>query len=293
MLTSETPRLVFKAMRPLQWTKNSIVFAGLIFGGKMFHFFPTLRALFAFLLFCILSGCVYLVNDITDRHRDSIHPEKRNRPIASGRLSVTEATWAAILLGSIACLASLFLGRNFFLCSLGYLLLMFFYSFSLKRMIILDALVISAGFVLRAAAGAFSVEVEISSWLLACTVVGSCFLAFCKRRAEMDLLDKEAIHHRESLSEYNIDMLDQLTTVCCSATAVCYLLYALSPETTEKFHSNLFFITFFPVLYGLLRYLVLSRKSTEVGRPEKVLLTDVPLIVAVLSWVILVLFIVY
>jgi len=285
---------VLQSMRPLQWTKNCIVFAGVIFGAKLFDLPSLVKAIAAFLFFCGLSGCVYLINDAMDIERDAVHPDKRKRPIASGRLGVTEAVWAATLLAFFCLvLGALLLGNSFFFCAIGYVFLMIAYSMCLKRFIILDALIISAGFVLRAAAGAFAVDVEISSWLLACTIVGASFLALCKRRAEIALLDKQAERHRENLSEYTIPMLDQLTTVCCSATAVCYLLYALSPETIQKFHTNLFFLTFFPVLYGLMRYLVLSSKSELVGKPERALVTDRPLIMAILFWILTVVLIVY
>ena len=266
--------LALRSMRPLQWSKNIILFAGLIFGEKLGHFPSCVKAFLGFLIFCALSGAVYLVNDIVDRDRDAIHPQKRNRPIASGQLPIGQA-WTTILILLLGSgILSAFLHRRFFLAAFGYFAVMLLYSFWLKRITIVDAMTISSGFVIRAAAGAYAVDVGISGWLLSCTVVGSCFLAFCKRRAEIGMLEGDASKHRENLGEYSVPLLDQLITVCAGATAVCYLLYALSPETTEKFKSNLVFITFFPVLYALMRYMELAIVSTDVGRPEKVLLTD-------------------
>ena len=216
------------SLRPRQWTKNLFVFAGVIFSHKLFT--PDVgRAAAAFAVFCALSGVVYLLNDVADRERDRAHPKKRLRPVASGALSVRAAIGAAAVLAVLSLGASATFGPAFFFTALGYLGLLTLYSAWLKHVVIVDVLTVSAGFVLRAVAGAVAIEVEISGWLLICTVLIALFLALGKRRHEYLALDADAARHRPILAEYSAALLDQMIAVVTASTVTAYALYTMSP----------------------------------------------------------------
>lgn len=275
-------------LRPKQWTKNLLVFAGLVFSGDLFVPFLLARAFRAFLVFSVLSATVYLVNDLIDRERDRLHPIKRNRPIAAGRISPGAAAVAAIMLGAGAVAAALRLDGRFGQIAIGYLALMISYSVWLKHLVIIDAAAIAAGFVLRAAAGAVVVGVDISPWLLVCTFLLAMFLALSKRRHELSLLTVGASDHRRALDEYSARLLDQMISVMTSSTLMAYALYTFSGVQDRRMVYTIPF-----VLYGIFRYLYLVHNRDLGGSPETILLSDPPTIINLVLWSAAVIYIIY
>lgn len=281
------------SLRPHQWTKNLLVFAPLALSKHLFEPQPLVRTLLAFLLFCGLSGTVYLVNDVVDVERDRLHPRKRLRPVASGSLGVRSAAVAALLLG-LGCLAGSFgLGLSFGLAALVYLLLNLAYSFKLKEIVIVDAIALALGFVVRAVAGALVIGVVFSDWLLICTILLALFLTFCKRRHELTSLESSASEHRKSLEEYSPYLLDQMISVVTASCLMAYASYTTAPETVEKYRTDRLPWTIPFVLYGIFRYLYLVHRRELGGSPTDILLTDWPLILDVVLWALAIVAIVY
>ena len=272
------------SIRPDQWPKNLLVFAGLVFGGRLLEPTALLAASTAFAVFCLLSGAVYLLNDIADREADRNHPLKRERPIADGRLSVTTAYIAAIVLSVVGLQVAFSINVNLGLAATGYLGLLTTYSFVLKHVVIIDVLLIAAGFVLRAIAGAMAVDVPIGHWLLVCTTLLALFLALSKRRHELILLAAGATEHRRILGEYSPYLLDQMIGVVTSSTLIAYTVYATSAETAARLGTPRLGLTIPFVLYGIFRYLYLVHQKRGGGSPAALLLTDRPLLACVASW---------
>jgi 4-hydroxybenzoate polyprenyltransferase len=280
------------SLRPHQWVKNLFLFAGLVFGQKLFT--PAVwTAGAAFLIFCGLSGAVYLLNDVADRGRDRLHPDKRHRPVAAGHLSVSTAVTAAIVLIVAGLVASVWLSRGFALAALSYVALLTAYSAWLKHLVIVDVLVVAIGFVLRAVAGALAVQVAISGWLLICTFLIALFLALGKRRHEVLTLEGAAPQHRAILAEYSAALLDQMIAVVTASTVTAYALYTMSPETVAKFHTALLPATLPFVLYGIFRYLYLLYQRHLGGNPADAVLRDRALLLNTLLWTGSVLLIIY
>ena len=280
------------SLRPRQWIKNLFLFAGLVFGQKLFT--PAVwTAGAAFLIFCGLSGAVYLLNDVADRGRDRLHPDKRHRPVAAGHLSVSTAVTAAIVLIVAGLVASVWLSRGFALAALSYVALLTAYSAWLKHLVIVDVLVVAIGFVLRAVAGALAVQVAISGWLLICTFLIALFLALGKRRHEVLTLEGAAPQHRAILAEYSAALLDQMIAVVTASTVTAYALYTMSPETVAKFHTALLPATLPFVLYGIFRYLYLLYQRHLGGNPADAVLRDRALLLNTLLWTGSVLLIIY
>jgi 4-hydroxybenzoate polyprenyltransferase len=281
------------SLRPAQWAKNLLVFAGILFGHRLLEPVAIVESLAAFVIFCALSGAVYLVNDIADRESDRLHPLKAVRPIASGALRVPTAAIAAAVLAAGAVIASIALGWTFTLVAVAYLGLQVLYSGPLKQIVILDVLTIAVGFVLRAAAGAAAVHVEFSHWLLVCTLLLALFIALAKRRHEIVLLADEATSHRRILGEYSAYLLDQMIGVVTASTLIAYIFYTVSPETQEKFGTPWLGLTIPFPLYGIFRYLYLVHKREGGGSPADLLLADRPLLVCVALWALVVTAIIY
>ena len=287
------------SLRPAQWTKNLIVFAGLLFGGLELRargiepFDAAVSALAAFVIFCLLSGVIYLINDIRDREADRRHPLKAMRPIASGALPVGEAAAAAGLIGAAALGAAFLLDFEFGIVSSGYVGLLALYSGSLKHLVILDVMTIAAGFVLRAVAGAVVIEVPISNWLLIDTMLLALFLALSKRRHELVALAGDATHHRAILQEYSPYLLAQMISVVTAATVVGYAFYTVSPDTVAKFGTDKLVLTLPFILYGIFRYLYLVHQREGGGSPSEMLLNDRPLLGCVALWAAAVVAIIY
>lgn len=274
---------LLKAMRPRQWTKNGFVFFGLIFDKQLFLPEPFVRTLEGFFLFCLISSSVYLFNDIADIEADRQHPEKKHRPLASGKLPIGAATTAAVVL-AVAALTFGYLLEPWFAAAVAvYFVINLLYSRWLKHVPVLDVLIISAGFVLRVAGGVTLITVErFSPWLYVMTVLFSLYLGFGKRRAEISLLEKGAGSHRKVLDGYTIPLLDQYITIVSGMTIVTYSLYSFSAENLPGNHSMMLTIPF--VVYGIFRYLQLIQTGHAAGSPEEVALKDRPLQATVILW---------
>jgi 4-hydroxybenzoate polyprenyltransferase len=281
------------SLRPAQWSKNLIVFAGLLFGMRLFDLGAVLAALSAFAVFCALSGVVYLVNDIVDRDSDRLHPLKSKRPIASGAVPVPVAAGAAVAIGAAALAGAYVIGPAFAGVGAIYLALQILYSFAFKHMVILDVLTIAIGFVLRAVGGALAVRVEISHWLLVCTILLALFMALAKRRHEIVLLAGGAMNHRPILGEYSAYLLDQMIGVVTASTLISYIFYTISPETQAKFGTAWLGLTIPFPLYGIFRYLYLVHQREGGGSPADLLLSDRPLLACVALWALTVAVIIY
>ncbi|HXH28410.1 MAG TPA: decaprenyl-phosphate phosphoribosyltransferase [Candidatus Polarisedimenticolia bacterium] len=271
------------SMRPQQWIKNLVVFAALIFAQRLADGRLLLRAGAAFVLFCAVSGAVYILNDLFDADRDRRHPIKARRPIASRALGAVPALTAAALVLCGALMWGFVLSPPFGAVLLIYVVLNAAYSLWLKEVVILDVMAIAAGFVLRAVGGGLVVDVTISTWLVMCTILLSLFLAFCKRRQELEALE-EAHRHRTILSEYSVGFIDQMISVVTASTLVAYILYTVSPEVEQKLHTHNLYLTVPFVLYGIFRYLYLVHRKGHGGSPAQALLTDRPLLVCVFLW---------
>jgi 4-hydroxybenzoate polyprenyltransferase len=276
-------RGLLRTMRPKQWTKNAAIFAALIFDAKVFQRGPLLRTLAGFLLLCAVTGAVYIINDLADVERDRQHPTKRNRPLASGVLPVPVAIVGAIVLLGVALPLAFRLDVYFGLIAAGYLILQLAYTFILKHYVIVDVLVISAGFVLRVGAGVPLVPADrFSPWLYICTTLLALFLGFGKRRQELVLLQGNARNHRAILGEYSVPFLDEMINVVISAVIVAYSLYTFTAINVPPNHLMMLTIPF--PIYGLFRYLYLIHIRGEVAAPDEVLLKDRPLQLTVLAW---------
>jgi 4-hydroxybenzoate polyprenyltransferase len=230
-----------------------------------------------------LSSAIYLINDVHDLDGDRQHPVKKLRPIAARQISVPVALGGALLLATIGLTWALSLGTPFFLTALAYFVLMVLYTFVLRDLVILDTFTIAAGFVLRAIAGVVVIAVQLSPWLVICTILLSLFIALGKRRHELVTLGNGA--HRRILDEYNPQLLDQMISAVAGSTVMAYALYTLWPETIAKFgtHNLVYTVPF--VLYGIFRYLYLIYHKEKGGRPEELLITDLPLLLGILLWI--------
>jgi 4-hydroxybenzoate polyprenyltransferase len=285
-------KAVLVSLRPRQWVKNLFVFAGVVFAQQLFS--PAVWvALAAFVIFCGLSGAMYLLNDVADCERDRLHPVKRERPIASGALPVGPAVTIAIVLIVAGLGAAWLIARPFALVALAYVVLLGAYSAWLKHLVIADVLTVAIGFVLRAVAGALAIGVAFSGWLIICTLQIALFLALGKRRHEYLSLGDDAVRHRPILAQYSAALLDQMIAVVTASAVTAYALYTMSPETVAKFHTQLLPATLPFVLYGIFRYLYLLYRRELGGNPSDLFLNDRALLVNTLCWMLAVLLIIY
>jgi 4-hydroxybenzoate polyprenyltransferase len=289
-----TARLLFQSLRPHQWIKNGFILIPLLFAQRAFHYESLLQSLQALSIFCILSGAIYLMNDLNDLEADRRHPEKRHRPLAAGLISPLLAKWTAAVLVLLSLLWGAGLGHLFLLVVTIYLTIQILYNYRLKETVILDIFCVSSGFFLRVASGAVAIQVAISHWLIICAVLISLFLALAKRRHELVFLgQEEAENHRKALSSYSPYLLDQMMGVITASTLLSYMLYCISPETIEKFQTDHLIYTFPFVLYGIFRYLYLIHKRNLGGAPEKILVSDLPLALSVIMWGLFCMLIIY
>lgn len=283
---------VIRALRPKQWAKNAVVLAALVFamgdttqGELTRQAAHTVEwAILGALLFCLASSSIYLLNDILDVELDRAHPVKRLRPIAAGELPVGFAYALSLALTILSLAGAWWLERHFFYLLTGYITLQIAYTLALKRMALLDIFIISAGFVMRALAGALVIRAHISPWLLICTFLLALFLALCKRRHELVSLKDDSGATRHSLRQYDKTLLDALIPLTGSSTLVCYSIYTLWPETIAKFGTTHLSYTIPFVAFGLFRYLDLVYRREQGGRPEQLLLTDIPLLATVAAY---------
>ncbi len=278
-------RLVVTSLRPEQWPKNLLLFAGLIFGGRLLEIHAVLSAAAAFALFCALSGAAYLFNDVWDRDADRRHPLKRDRPIAAGTLLPRTALSVVTVMGAATVGAAFWISVPLGAVAAGYGLLLLLYSLVLKHVVIVDVLAIAGGFVLRAIAGAVAVEVPIGTWLLTCTSLLALFLALSKRRHELILLGEGAVDHRRILDEYSPYLLDQMISVVTASTLIAYATFAISADTAQRLGTERLDLTIPFVLYGIFRYLYLVHQKRGGGSPTEMLTADRPLLACVVLWV--------
>jgi len=274
---------LLRAMRPKHWIKNVFVFAALVFAHELVDPRAALLAVGAFVVFCLLSSSVYLLNDVADRETDRLHPEKKNRPVASGELSPRAAATAALLLAVVALGGALGISTPLAAVASTYLLTNLAYSLALKRVVILDVMIVAAGFLLRAWAGSVAIGVAMSHWLVLCTGLVALFLGFVKRRQELAGLER-ASGQRPILREYSLPFLDQMISIVTASTVLAYTLYAFSPEVAAKLGTRWMGLTIPFVLFGIFRYLYLVHQRGEGENPTVLLLKDGPLMATVLLW---------
>jgi 4-hydroxybenzoate polyprenyltransferase len=272
---------VIRALRPAQWIKNGVVFAGVVFGGRLLDPSAFLGAAMAAVCFCLLSSGFYLLNDVRDLRADRVHPLKRLRPVAAGALSVSAAVVLGVALVVVAIAMASSLGPKFVLVALTYTALMTAYNLGLKQMVILDVFAIATGFVLRAVAGAVAVDVAISPWLLVCTMLLALLIGFGKRRSELLELERAALHRR-NLESYSASMLDQSLAVTAAGALIAYAVYTFGSDAAP--HDHRMMLTIPIVAYAIFRYLYLLYRRGLGGAPETMLLTDRPLLTSLALW---------
>ncbi len=286
-------RALLETMRPKQWTKNLVIFAGLVFSDDRLLLSP--RAVFtttaAFFIFCLLSSAVYILNDLADIEKDREHPIKRHRPLPSGRLNQSVAKGTVLLLFALLIPIAWWLQPWFGAAAFAYVLNNLTYTFFLKNIVLLDVFSIAAGFVLRAMAGAFVIEAPISPWLYVVTILLALFLAISKRRHELILLQQNRGAHRRVLEEYTEELLDEMLSVVTASTVIAYSLYTFTAHNLPQNHTMMLTIPF--ALYGLFRYLYLIHRKNLGGAPEEALLQDKPLLTTIVLWGLLVITILY
>lgn len=285
---SGNAKLLIACLRPKQWVKNFLLLAPLVFSGRMFDLESMLRAVFGAVLFSLLAGGLYIINDALDIERDKLHPTKCKRPLASGKLSVPAALVFAAGAISLSLGASFTVGLGFGLIATLYVANVLAYSLWLKHLVIIDVFSISCGFVLRAAAGAYAISVSVSPWLVVCTICLSLFLALTKRRSELGKLKNDAAGHRRALGQYSMPMLDKMIAVVTPSTLMCYSLYTFNAASDYRL-----MYTIPIVIFGLMRYLYLAESSDAGGTPETALLGDAPLLTCVGMWGLLVVSLIY
>lgn len=271
-------------MRPHQWVKNLFVFAPLLFGRKLTDPQAIANSAIAFAVFCLLASALYIFNDWIDVEEDRNHPEKRHRPLSSGALTIRKALFAATLLAAAAISLSVLLGLGFVAIAGLYMILTLSYCLVTKNIPVLDAMTVSAGFVIRVVGGAVAIGVLASHWLIACAFLLAMFLSFSKRRQELMILSTDAGDHRKVLRDYSVEFLGQVNTILIAASIVCYALYTVAPETVDRFRTDsLIYGTAF-VIYGMFRYMMLIDDPKYGGNPSKMLVSDKPLLLTVIGW---------
>jgi 4-hydroxybenzoate polyprenyltransferase len=288
-----TAGYLIASMRIQQWIKNFFLFAALIFSGNLFNMNDWILSVTGFFLFAFVSSGIYIINDIADIEKDKLHPVKSKRPLPSGKLPVPLAVGMAVFLIAAGLVGGFSRHPGFGLILLLYVVLNIAYSFKFKEMVILDVMTIAAGFVLRVVSGAVIINVPISEWLIICTVLLSLFLGFSKRRHELTILEGSADAHRSVLQHYSPYFLDQMIGIVTASTVMSYTLYTISDETVMKFGTKNLVYTLPFVLYGIFRYLYLIHKKDEGGNPTRLALTDMPLLLNMVLWIMTSAFIIY
>lgn len=284
---------MIRLARPGQWTKNGLLFGAIVFAGEVRQLDKLETVIAAAAIFCLLSSAVYTINDLIDREKDRAHPVKKNRPLASGAVRPATAGAFAGLLIAFGLTGAWLINQNFLLISIGFLLLNLAYSLFLKRIIIVDVMTIAISFVVRAFAGALAIDVPASGWMLMNTLLLALFLSFGKRRHEMVLLEAEAGNHRTALAGYTPYLLDQMIGVTTASVLVVYMLYTFSGEVSEKLGTDYLYVTIPFVVYGIFRYLYLIHRKDEGGSPTHVLISDRPILLTVVLWLITALLLIY
>jgi 4-hydroxybenzoate polyprenyltransferase len=276
---------LFALARPRQWLKNGLVLAALVFSQRLFIARDAALAGVGFVAFCALSSLAYVLNDITDREADRLNPEKRDRPLACGDLSASEAALFAVALALVSFILSLALGRAFLAIAVLYIALQFAYSLWAKQFVVIDVVAVAIGFVLRAFAGGAAIDAEVSPWLAFITFVLALLLVLGRRRHELVALGDGAALHRDALSQYSIRLIDQMIAIVAGATLVSYMIYTASAEIQTKLGTRHLYLTVPFVAFGILRYLYLIDERNEGGDPARLLTRDMPLLLAVILWI--------
>lgn len=285
---------IIELIRPKQWVKNLFVFAPILFAGKLMDLSMLLTNIMAFVAFCSISSCVYVLNDIIDVESDRVHKKKRYRPIAAGYISVSQAKIIFFILLIITAALSVNLPFLFGITISAYFINNLLYSFKIKNIVLLDVFSISIGFILRVIAGAVAIDVSISSWMIITTIFISLFLGISKRRAELsgpnqDNLEKQ----RKVLSDYDVTFVDQLNTIAATGTIISYALYTVSDKALSAFHSDKLIYTTPFVIYGIFRYLYLLHQKNLGESPTQIVTKDIPIIINSLFWLIVCALIIY
>lgn len=280
-------------MRPQEWVKNLLVFAGVIFSGSLLELHDLWVSTLGFLLFCAASSGIYIFNDLCDIKSDRAHPIKSTRPLAAGELNLNLARISMVALFAAAAAGSLALSSRFALVIVVYLAACVAYSLQLKNVVILDVILIASGFVLRAISGAVLIDVTISEWLIICTSMVALLVGFGKRRHELMLLRSAASSHRKNLSEYSVRFLDSIMAICAGAALITYALYTRADETVARVGSQWMLVTIPFVVYGVFRYLFLIHQRNAGGDPVKILFRDRPTALNLLLWLIAASLVVY
>lgn len=287
-----------RLLRPRQWIKNVVVFAGLIFAGRLGEPDFLTHALAAFVTFCLLSSAVYVVNDIIDVEKDRLHPKKKSRPLAAGQVSVGGAGFFAAALTLLGLVMGFLLGPRFGVTCAAFVLLNFLYSVLLKRAAMIDVLTIAVSFMVRAIGGVEVLRdldpgVALSAWLLLCTFFFALFMGLGKRRSELALLEEAAVQHRRALGEYSVALVDIVLPMVTTSAIIAYSIYTIWPATVEKLGTDKLVYTVPVVVYGFFRYLFLIREKGLGGNPSEILFRDFPLLASVLVWSVSVIGILY
>jgi 4-hydroxybenzoate polyprenyltransferase len=283
-----------RLIRVHQWVKNVFVFVPLLFSQHLFDLYYFLDALSAFLIFCLASSAIYVINDIVDLEADKAHPVKKNRPLPSGQISIQAAIITASLILVLVFWLMMYFNYKFILLVVGFVVLNILYSFWLKNMVLLDVFSIAAGFSIRVLAGAFAIMVPISSWLLLTTMFISLFLGVMKRRSELILVNEiSGIQSRKVLGQYSLNFADQMATVAATGVIVCYALYTVAPRTISVFQTERLIYTTPFVVFGIFRFMYLEYVSGKGENTTRALATDLPMIINVLLYVFATVVIVY
>lgn len=281
-------RHIFKLMRPKQWTKNLFVFGAMIFSGKFVDENIFIKNIFIFIMFCLISSCVYILNDLVDAEKDRQHPEKKNRPIASGKVTKFQARIVEIILLFVIFTVCYEMNIKLFIVLLIYFLINVLYSFKLKNIVIIDVMIITFGFVLRVQSGGIATNVQLSPWMILCTILISLFMALNKRKSEIITLKDKSGDHRKILDEYSVDLIENMLTIVTPSILIAYCLYTFS-----SIQSRTMMLTIPFVLYGIFRYQYLMMKRNIGGKPEDVFQKDIPFLLNVILWAITVISIIY
>ncbi len=285
-------RGLIKTMRPRQWLKNGLVYAALFFDRQAIDLDGLLRTTAAFVLLCMVSSAVYIMNDLVDVENDRQHPSKKNRPIAAGELSPTVAMAASIVLAILGLVGGFLLSQELGWILVAYLLLQVVYTFYFKHVVLVDVIIVATGFILRVAAGVAVIQVErFSPWLYVCTGLLALVIALGRRRHEISLLGEDAGNHRAILDEYNLELIDRLIDIVAAAALVAYSLYTFMAEGLPR--NNLMMLTIPFALYGIFRYLFLIHVRQEGGAPEEIFIRDRPMQLTLILWAAVVYLVLY
>ena len=272
---------VIKLLRPKQWIKNSFVFAALIFSKRFFNINYFAINLYVFIAFCLASSCVYILNDIVDRDKDRIHPEKCKRPIASGKIPVKHAVLIDIILLAVVFAISYSINHTSAIIIISYIVINIFYCFILKNVVIVDVMIITLGFVLRVESGSYAIGVKLSPWLILCTILLSLFIAINKRRSEVLTLKDSSKDHRKILVEYSPELTSSMLSIVTPSILVSYCLYSFQSVQGNKMMLSIPF-----VLYGLFRYQYLTISKNMGGKPEDFFFKDKPFLINMFLWIV-------